>query len=55
MMAESRLNIRMSKEELEELDKALKIMGYKDRSDWIREKRRELIREAEKKLKVNDD
>ena len=48
-MSESRLNIRETKEELEKLDKALKIMGYSSRADWYREKKREIIREAEKR------
>lgn len=48
-MGGSRFIVRESKEELEKLDKALKIMGYSSRADWYREKKREIIREAEKR------
>ena len=46
-----RLSIRVSGEELEELDKALEVMGYGGRAEWFRQKRREIVKEAEKKLK----
>jgi len=46
-----RLSVRASDTELEELDKAIRIMGYGSRSEWFREKRREIVRDAEKKLK----
>ncbi len=48
-MTEARLNIRETKEELEKLDKALKVLGYKDRSDWYRDMKRQTIWKAEKK------
>lgn len=42
-----RFSIREEREELEKLDKALKVLGYKDRSDWYRDMKRKAIREAE--------
>jgi metal-responsive CopG/Arc/MetJ family transcriptional regulator len=43
-----RLTIRMGSVELEELDEALKITGYGSRAEWIRQKKRELLKEAER-------
>lgn len=50
-MKDGRLHVRDTKEELAKLDEAIKILGYKDRSDWYREVRRKTINEAETKLK----
>lgn len=46
MSEQSRFVVRETKEELEKLDKALKTLGYFNRSDWYREKKRELIEKA---------
>jgi metal-responsive CopG/Arc/MetJ family transcriptional regulator len=48
-MNDTRFMVRETKSELKKLDKALKIMGYSSRADWYREKKREIIREAEKR------
>lgn len=48
-MTQTRFMVREYKSELEKLDKALEIMGYSSRADWYREKKREIIKEAEKK------
>lgn len=47
-MDEHRFTVRETMEELEKLDKALKVLGYKNRADWYREKKREAIKEANK-------
>ena len=49
---QSRFIVRETKEELEKLDKALKTLGYFNRSDWYREKKRELLESRRKKRKV---
>ncbi len=48
-MAESniRFQVRDTQEELEKLDKAIKALGYKDRADWYRDMKRQVIRQAE--------
>ena len=43
-----RLTVRMTSKELDELDKALEITGYGNRTEWIRAKKRELMKEAER-------
>jgi metal-responsive CopG/Arc/MetJ family transcriptional regulator len=48
---DTRFMVRETKSGLKKLDWALNIMGYSSRSDWYREKKREIIREAEKKAK----
>ncbi len=48
-MTQTRFMVREYKSELEKLDKSLEIMGYSSRADWYREKKREIIKEAEKK------
>ena len=50
-MNDTRFMVREAKSGLEKLDWALNIMGYSSRADWYREKKREIIREAEKKAK----
>ncbi len=42
--------VRETKSELKKLDWALNIMGYSSRADWYREKKREIIREAEREV-----
>lgn len=51
-MADTRLTIRETKEELAKLDEAIHKLGYKDRADWYRDMKRKTIREAEL-IKVN--
>ena len=51
-MDKTRFMVRETKSELGKLDKALEIMGYHNRSGWYREKKRELIREAEERSKL---
>lgn len=48
-MSNARFVVRETRAELKKLDWALSIMGYSSRADWYREKKREIIREAEKK------
>ena len=48
-MNDARFVVRETKAELKKLDRALSVMGYSSRADWYREKKREIIREAEKK------
>lgn len=48
-MSNARFVVRETKAELKKLDRALSVMGYSSRADWYREKKREIIREAEKK------
>ena len=50
-MNDKRFLVRETESELKKLDRALQIMGYSSRADWYREKKREIIREAEKKAK----
>lgn len=49
-MNDTRFMVRETKSELKKLDWALNIMGYSSRADWYREKKREIIREAEKEV-----
>ncbi len=49
-MTDTRFQVRDTQEELEKLDKAIKKLGYKDRADWYRDKKRQTIREAEEKI-----
>ncbi len=51
-MTQTRFMVREYKSELEKLDKALEIMGYSSRADWYREKKREIIREADERSKL---
>jgi len=44
-----RFVVRETKSELKKLDWALSVMGYSSRADWYREKKMEIIKEAEKK------
>lgn len=46
MSEQARFVVRETKKELEKLDSALKTLGYFNRSDWYREKKRELIEKA---------
>ena len=48
-MKDGRLHVRDTKEELAKLDEAIKILGYKDRSDWYRSMKRQTIKDVEKK------
>lgn len=48
-MAETKFSVRESVQELERLDKALKILGYRNRADWYREMKRKTIKEAEER------
>lgn len=51
-----KFQVRDTKQGLDKLDEALKILGYNNRADWYREKKREVIKEAwewEHKLKDN--
>ena len=50
-MNNARFVVRETMAELKKLDWALSIMGYSSRADWYREKKREIIKEAEKKAK----
>ena len=51
MSDQSRFIVRETKGELEKLDKALKILGYFNRADWYREKKRELLEKAAEREK----
>ncbi len=52
-MSENRFQVRQTTEELEELDKALIILGYKKsdgtaaRADWYRDMKRKTVKEAQ--------
>jgi metal-responsive CopG/Arc/MetJ family transcriptional regulator len=48
MSKDARFQVRDTAEELKRLDEAIKKLGYKDRADWYREKKREVIKEASK-------
>ena len=48
-MSETKFSVRESVQELKKLDKALKILGYRNRADWYRELKRKTIREAEER------
>ena len=47
MATDTRLQVRDTVEELEKLDKAIRKLGYKDRADWYRDMKRQVIRQAE--------
>ena len=47
MATDTRFQVRDTAEELEKLDKAIRKLGYKDRTDWYRDMKRKTIREAE--------
>lgn len=49
MAVNPRFQVRDTEEELQKLDKALKILNYSDRSAWYKEMKRQTIIEAEKK------
>jgi metal-responsive CopG/Arc/MetJ family transcriptional regulator len=51
MSDQSRFIVRETKGELEKLDRALKTLGYFNRSDWYREKKRELLEKAAEREK----
>lgn len=42
---------RETQENLDELQKVVIALGYKDKSDWYREMKRKTIREYEKRIK----
>ena len=46
MATDTRFQVRDTQEELEKLDKAIKKLGYKDRADWYRDCKRQVIRQA---------
>ena len=46
MATDTRLQVRDTQEELEKLDKAIKKLGYKDRADWYRDCKRQVIRQV---------
>lgn len=48
---QSRFMVRETEEELIKLDKALRKLGYFNRSDWYREKKRELYEKVEEREK----
>lgn len=43
-----RFQVRDTEDELKKLDEAIAKLGYKDRADWYREKKRQAIVEAQK-------
>ena len=47
MAENTRFQVRDTVEELEKLDKAIHKLGYKDRADWYRDCKRQVIRQAE--------
>ncbi|MDD4615334.1 MAG: AP2 domain-containing protein [Caldisericia bacterium] len=47
MATDTRFQVRDTQEELEKLDKAIRKLGYKDRADWYRDCKRQVIRQAE--------
>lgn len=55
MNNQSRFIVRETKEELEKLDRALKTLGYFNRSDWYREKKRELLEKAAERSERSKD
>jgi metal-responsive CopG/Arc/MetJ family transcriptional regulator len=46
MAENTRFQVRDTVEELEKLDKAIRLLGYKDRADWYRDCKRQVIRQA---------
>ena len=55
MAKETRFQVRDTQEELEKLDKAIKALGYKDRADWYRDCKRQVIRQVEGSIKVEGE
>lgn len=48
---EPRFHVRETEEGLKKLDEAIRILGYKDRSDWYRDMKRQTIWKAEERVK----
>lgn len=52
MSEQARFVVRETKKELERLDRALETLGYFNRADWYREKKRELMEKAAEREKL---
>ena len=48
-----RFQVWDTEEQLDKLDKAIKVLGYKDRADWYRDCKRQAIRQAEISMDTN--
>lgn len=48
MPVNPRFQVRETEEELNKLDEAIKVLGYKDRSDWFRDMKRKTIELSKK-------
>lgn len=48
MAANPKFQVRETEEELQKLDEALKVLGYKDRADWFRDMKRKAIELSKK-------
>ena len=55
MAKDNRFQVRDTREELEKLDKAIRKLGYKDRADWYRDCKRQVIRQGEISIKVEEE